>query len=91
MGGQFTEHEAQGWLYYVPRKKQAADLPKAYRLAARLGRVDTMCWFMLYDAPPDRNSIQWLNWTSGLRTSNGVRKPAWKAFARVPRGPSKLG
>ena len=86
-----TEHEALGWLYYVPRKKQASYLRKAYALAARFGRVDTMCWYQLYDAPPDRNSTQWLNWTSGLRTWNGVRKPAWRAFARIPRGPSRLG
>jgi hypothetical protein len=50
-----------------------------------------MCWFLLFDAPPRRNSTQWLNWTTGLRTSDGVRKPSWRAFARVPRGPSKLG
>lgn len=86
-----TEHEALGWLYYVPRKKQAADLRKAYALAARFGRVDTMCWYQLYDAPPDRNSTQWLNWTSGLRTWNGVRKPSWEAFARIPPGPKGWG
>jgi hypothetical protein len=86
-----TEHEALGWLYYVPRKKQAANLRKAYAMAAKFGRVDTMCWFLLHDAPPDRNSTQWLNWTTGLRTWRGVRKPAWQTFARVPRGPSKLG
>ena len=86
-----TEHEALGWLYFVSRKKQAANLRKAYGLAAKLGRVDTMCQFQLYDAPPDRNGTQWLNWTSGLRTWNGVRKPAWQAFARVARGPSRLG
>lgn len=85
-----TEHEALGWLYFVPRKKQAANLRKAYALAAKFGRVDTMCWFQLYDAPPERNSTQWLNWTSGLRTRDGVRKPAWRAFAKVPRGPSRL-
>lgn len=86
-----TEHEALGWLFYVSRKQQAANLRKAYALAAKVGRIDTMCWYQLYDAPPARNSTQWLNWTSGLRTWNGVRKPAWQAFARVPRGPSKLG
>jgi hypothetical protein len=86
-----TEHEALGWLYFVPRKKQSADLKKAYSLAAKVGRVDTMCWYQLYDTPPDRNSSQWLNWTSGLRTWNGVRKPAWRAFASVPRGPTQLG
>jgi hypothetical protein len=86
-----TEHEALGWLYYVSRKKQAASLRKAYALAAKFGRIDTMCWFLLYDAPPQRNSTQWLNWTTGLRTSTGVRKPSWRAFARVPRGPSRVG
>jgi hypothetical protein len=84
-----TEHEAQGWLYYVPRQKQAADLPKAYAAAARLGRVDTLCQFRLYDAPPDRNGAQWLNWTSGLRTWNGLQKPAWKTFKHIPPGPKR--
>jgi hypothetical protein len=84
-----TEHEALGWLYYVPRKKQAADLRKAYALAAKFGRVDTMCWYQLYDAPPDRNSTQWLNWTSGLRAWDGVRKPAWHAFRAVSSGPRR--
>jgi hypothetical protein len=84
-----TEHEATGWLYNVPRKKQAADLRKAYALAAKVGRVDTMCWYQLYDAPPRRNSAQWLNWTSGLRTWNGVRKPAWWSFRRTPPGPRR--
>jgi hypothetical protein len=86
-----TEHEALGWLYYVSRKKQAADLQKAYTLAARVGRIDTMCWYHLYDARPNRDSTQWLNWTSGLRTWDGVQKPAWNVFARVPRGPSRTG
>jgi hypothetical protein len=86
-----TEHEALGWLFYVSRKKQAANLRKAYALAAKVGRVDTMCWYQLYDQPPDRNTTQWLNWTSGLRTWNGLRKPSWRAYAGVPRGPSRLG
>jgi hypothetical protein len=84
-----TEHEALGWLYYVSRKKQAADLRKAYTLAARLGRIDTMCWYHLYDERPNRNNTQWLNWTTGLRTWDGVRKPAWNAFARVSPGPRR--
>ena len=84
-----TEHEAQGWLYYVPRKQQAANLRRAYTLATRLGRVDTLCWFQLYDAPPSRDGTQWLNWTSGLRTWGGVKKPGWLAFRRVPPGPRR--
>jgi hypothetical protein len=84
-----TQHEALGWLYYVPRKKQAADLRKAYTLAARLGRIDTMCWYQLYDAPPSRNSAQWLNWTSGLRSWDGVRKPSWWTFRKIAPGPRR--
>jgi hypothetical protein len=86
-----TEHEALGWLYYVPPKKQAADLRKAYALAAKNRRVDTMCWYLLYDDPPQREGESWLNWTSGLRTWKGVRKPAWSAFRRVPPGPTRRG
>jgi hypothetical protein len=84
-----TEHSAIGWLYYVSRRQQAAKLAKAYRLAKTLRRVNTMCWFLLYDTPPQKQGSQWLNWTSGLRTSNGPRKPAWLAFRRVPSGPSR--
>jgi hypothetical protein len=82
-----TEHEALGWLYYVPRKKQATNLARAYALAAKFGRVDTLCSYLLYDTPPLRDNTQWLNWTSGLRTRTGVRKPAWWAFRRIPVGP----
>jgi hypothetical protein len=86
-----TEHEASGWLYVVSRQNQAARLLKAYRVAARFPRINTMCWFQLYDSPPAKAGQVWLNWTSGLRTWTGGRKPAWQAFARVPRGPSRLG
>ena len=86
-----TEHEAQGWLYYVSRKKQAADLARAYALAAKLPRLDTMCWFLVYDAPPQKVGQYWWNWTSGLRTWRGGRKSAWTAFARVPSGPRQHG
>jgi hypothetical protein len=84
-----TEHEASGWLYVVPREKQAADLPKAYKIAAELPRIDTMCWFQLYDSAPHRDGSRWLNWTSGLRTSDGLKKPSWQSFARVPPGPRR--
>jgi hypothetical protein len=82
-----TEHEATGWLYVVPRDKQAADLVKAFSIAARFPRVETMCWYQLYDAPPQRDGYRWLNWTSGLRTWDGKKKPSWAAFAGVPGGP----
>jgi hypothetical protein len=84
-----TEHEAQGWLYHVSRKKQAADLRRAYALAGKLARVDTLCWFQLYDSPPEKSGQFWWNWTSGLRTWKGVRKPSWQAFRAVPPGPRR--
>jgi hypothetical protein len=85
-----TEHPAVGWLFVVSRRDQAARLTRAYRLASRLPRINTMCSFLLYDDPPYRKGTIWFNWTSGLRTSKGVPKPAWRAFARVPPGPSRL-
>jgi hypothetical protein len=85
-----TEHEAVGWLYVVSRAQQAADLRRAYAAAAKLGRVDTMCWYQLYDEPPRRGHGMWLNWTSGLRTESGARKPSWLAFKQTPSGPKRL-
>jgi hypothetical protein len=84
-----TEHGGEGWLYVVPRRKQAAGLATAYRLAARLPRIDTFCWYQLYDSPPARRDGQYVNWTSGLRTWTGEKKPSWAAFARVRPGPQR--
>jgi hypothetical protein len=85
-----TEHAARGWLYVVSRTKQAARLAKAFQIAARIPRINTMCWFQLYDSPPERAGAIWLNWTTGLRTWSGARKPSWRAFARVPAGARPL-
>jgi hypothetical protein len=51
-----TEHEALGWLYFVSRKQQAANLGRAYALAAKIGRIDTMCWYLLDDQPAQRTA-----------------------------------
>jgi hypothetical protein len=84
-----TEHEAYGWPYFVSRKKQAAKLTLAFKIAARFQRINTMCWYQLFDARPSRSGDRWLNWTTGLRTWAGVKKPSWYAFARVPPGPRR--
>ena len=81
-----TEHASKEWLYVVSHKEQARKLSNAYRLAAKMRRINTMCWFLLVDTPP-RNQV---NWTTGLRTWRGAKKPSWRAFARVPPGPSRL-
>jgi hypothetical protein len=84
-----TEHSGEGWLYVVSRRKQAAGLSTAYHLAARLPRIDTFCWFQLYDEPPAQRGGLYVNWTMGLRTLSGEKKPSWDAFARVPAGRSR--
>jgi len=81
-----TEHIASGWWYVVSRKKQAARLTRAFQIAGRFPRINTMCWFQLYDSPPSRADGRWQNWTSGLRTSGGARKASWTAFALIPAG-----
>jgi hypothetical protein len=86
-----TEHESLGWLYVVSRRKQAEKIARSFRLAARLGRINTMCSFLLFDTPSAKQDGKFINWTSGLRTWNGVRKPAWRVFGRLPRGPSRVG
>jgi hypothetical protein len=87
-----TEHGNTLWFWFVPRAQQARDLTAAFRLATRLGRVDTFCWFQLHDSPPAREDEFgfFTNWTSGLKTYRGARKPAWRAFQRVAPGPSRL-
>jgi hypothetical protein len=86
-----TEHGAQGWLYTVTREMQAKRLTTAYRLAASLKRVDALCWYLLYDPPPEKSGDFYLNWTSGLATYDGQHKPAWDAYRKVPSGPPRPG
>ena len=88
-----TEHGNIYWLYSISRARQASWMRSAFKLAANTRRVDTMCWFQLYDAPPvaaDAGKTFKSNWTSGLRTSDGVRKPSYKVFGSLPKGPKKL-
>jgi hypothetical protein len=85
-----TEHGNDQWFWFVPRPQQAADLRAAYRLAAQVGRVDTFCWFQLYDSPPAKHGPFFANWTSGLRTWTGYPKPSYRAFRRVASGPQRV-
>lgn len=85
-----TEHAAAGSLYVKRRADVARDLPKAFAVARQSGRVDTMCWYQLYDDAPAFSGSQRAEWTSGLRLTGGRAKPALKAFKRVPSGPSRV-
>jgi hypothetical protein len=68
--------------YYVSRPVQAQWLTAAYGLADSVPYVAALGWYELLDEPttvPERL-------TEGLMTATGQPKPAFYAFARVPRG-----
>ena len=58
---------------------QARYLSQAFAIARRHPRIDMMLWYLLQDEP----SLG--GWQSGLFTSNGERKPSFRAFQRLPR------
>jgi hypothetical protein len=61
----------------VSWSKQAAFLRQAYEIALANPRIDLFTWFLLEDSSsPD-------GWQSGLITTNGRKKPAFGAFARL--------
>jgi hypothetical protein len=66
-------------LFGVSYAKQAAYLRQAYGIARKNPRVDMMLWFLLRD----QRALG--GWQSGLLTLGGKRKPAFKAFQRLPR------
>jgi hypothetical protein len=59
--------------------KQASYLTQAFEIARRNPRIDMMIWFLLKDQP------DLSGWQSGLMTVAGRRKPAFAAFARLPK------
>jgi hypothetical protein len=60
--------------------KQAAYVKQAYAIARANPRIDMLLWFLVRDQPEIGG------WQSGLETVSGLKKPAWNAFAGVPRG-----
>jgi len=62
----------------VSWKKQARYLTQAFAIARKNPRIDLMLWFLLKDEP------RLSGWQSGLMTANGVKKPAFTAFMRLP-------
>jgi Glycosyl hydrolase catalytic core len=63
----------------VTYAKQASYLKQAFTIARRNPRIDMMVWFLLRDQRP------LAGWQSGLLTAGGSRKPAFRAFQRLPR------
>jgi len=64
--------------FAVTEKQQARYLREAYRLAASYGQVKLMVWFLLRDQGATDGPGTGV--FSGLRRTNGERKPAWYAF-----------
>ena len=69
---------------FVSETVQARYLKTAYRYAARYPQVKMLIWFLLRDWRPDGAAAD-LGVYSGLRRSNGERKPSWYAFAGLGR------
>jgi hypothetical protein len=68
----------------VGEREQADYLTLAYRLASRYPQIKLLMWYLRVDVKAGRNQFQPEMYT-GLRRPNGVRKPAWYAFARLAR------
>ncbi len=66
--------------FYVSRKDQARWLTAAYSIADRSPFVAGLGWYNLIDEPPSVDHGQ----TTGLLTYDGTRKPAYRAYKRVP-------
>ena len=57
---------------------QARYLTEAFAIARRNPRIDLMLWFLVRDEP------NVAGWQSGLMTADGVKKPSFGAFMRLP-------
>ena len=66
-------------VFGVSYAKQASYLRQAFAIARKNPRIDMMLWFLLRDQRPLGG------WQSGLLTVSGKRKPAFRAFQRLPR------
>jgi Glycosyl hydrolase catalytic core len=66
-------------LFGVSYAKQARYLKQAFGIARKNPRIDMMLWFLLRD----QRALG--GWQSGLLTLRGAKKPAFRAFQRLPR------
>lgn len=66
--------------FYVSRRDQARWLTAAYSIAGRSPFVAGLGWYNLLDEPSTVERGQ----TTGLLTAGGKRKPAYRAYKRVP-------
>jgi Glycosyl hydrolase catalytic core len=68
--------------YAVSYAQQARYLTQAFAIARKNPRIDMMLWFLVRDQGQTR---VFDGWQGGLMTRGGARKPAFRAFQRVPK------
>jgi hypothetical protein len=67
----------------VGEKNQAAYLTRGFKLASKYPQIKLLTWYLRKDVKGSR-SVFSPPMSTGLRRANGVRRPAWFAFRRVP-------
>ena len=79
--GYSTRSSAAFGGFAVSESKQARYLREAYRVATGYRQVKLLVWFLLRDQAP--TSGPGTGVYSGLRRTDGERKPAWYAFRKI--------
>jgi Cellulase (glycosyl hydrolase family 5) len=67
----------------VGEKNQAAYITRGFKLAGRYPQIKLLIWYLRKDVKGG-GSVFSPPMSTGLRRVNGVRRPAWFAFRRVP-------
>ena len=75
-----SDRPNRAFTFAVSRAEQARWLRAAYRIATRHSWISGLGWFNLLDEP----ATQADGLTTGLLTYEGERKPAYRAYKRVP-------
>jgi hypothetical protein len=78
-----VQYSSEGVRTVTPHQ-QAAFLSDAYSYVRRYPQVKLLVWFLLCDIPPAPGKGPETGVYSGLRTSDGSRRPAWYAFRALP-------
>jgi hypothetical protein len=73
-----TEHGNPSLLIVFTRAQQADQVKQMWKVGEQFGRVAAIANYLLFDDSDPVNG-----WTTGLITSNGLKKPAWYVYRRV--------
>ncbi|MGZ8739837.1 MAG: hypothetical protein ACXWZ8_04500 [Gaiellaceae bacterium] len=63
----------------VRYSSQAKYVHQAFQIARKTGRIDMLVWFLI------RDEQRLSGWQSGVMTTRGARKPAFRAFQKLRR------